>query len=204
MSFEIKEAKDIMTFIMNNSDPNHECTDVAKEMEHRYSNVTVVHYGVNHGHGWAVNDGMGIKETDYVYYFDSYINMNKGGALEGMMKLMNDDTYGIGKIIYTSMVGQNVRRNFKGEKLRFLYGVVGLLNRNTYFKFHHWTKFGLPAWKAMVDIHKNGKPNRALKNFPIMNYVKHLSGGTRSRFGGCEDIVEGFKGRKGVMIDDLD
>lgn len=195
---------DIPVLIMNNSDPNHECTDVAKEMEQRYSNVTVVHYGKNHGHGWAVNDGMKRIKTDYVYYFDSDIKMNKGGALEGMMELMDDDTYGIGKIMYTSMTGKNIRPNFEGERLRFLYAVVGLINKNMYFKFHHWTKFGLPAWKAMVDIHKNGNPDTALKNFPIMSYVKHFSGGTRSRFGDCEDIVEGFKGKKSDMTSDIE
>jgi len=199
-----KYYPDIPLLIMNNSDPDNACTDLILELVQRDAKITAVHYEKNQGHGYAFNDAMNILESDYVYYFDSDTIMFKGGAIEQMVGIMDDNIYGAGKIIYTDMGGRGIPRDYDGEKLRYLYLVVGMLNRKMYHKFHHWTKFGLIAYKAMVDIHDNGDPENMLKEFPIMSYVRHLSGGTRSKFGDCEDIVEGFRGRKADMTSELD
>jgi hypothetical protein len=190
--------------IFNNSEPSHPCTDAILDIQERVPNISSIHYGKNMGHGFAFHDAMETIESDYIYYFDSDTVMLRGGALEGLYALMGHDTYGAGKIICTAMNGKGIPKDFTGEKLRYLYLVAGMLNKDMYFKFHKWTKFGLIAYKAMVDINKNGNPDSMLKEFPIFHYVKHLSGGTRSRFGDCEDIVDGFRGRKGDMTSELD
>ena len=147
----------IPILIMNNSDQGHECTDVVKEYENRYKNVSAFHYKENQGHGTAVDDGIGMIDTKYIYYFDSDINMKVGGALEAMMKVADTETYGIGKIIETDFGGRNIPRDFDGKKLRFLFLVAGLINRKAYHRYHPWTRYGQPILKALLEIHEAGK-----------------------------------------------
>ena len=190
--------------IMNNSDPEDRCTRYLKRLERTDSKVEVCHYNENVGHGQAAREGIEMIKTKYVYYFDSDTIMYQGGVLEKMLKIMDDETYGISRIIYIDRNGKNIRNDFKGERIKYLYFVVGLLNRNMYFRFHHWTRFGLPIFKAMIEINDAGIADKALKNFPVWEYVRHIGGGTRSRFGDCEDIVKGFRGVKADMNSELD
>jgi len=181
---------DVSLLIMNNSDPDHECTDVVKEYEHRYKNIRVFNYKENQGHGTAVDDGIGMIDTDHIYYFDSDINMKVRGILEGMIAVMTDEAYGVGPVIHTDLGGRNITADCDWEKLRFLYLVVGLINRKIYHKYHPWTRYGQPILKALLEIHDTGRAEQLLKHFPVFDYVVHLSGGTRARFGDCEDIVK--------------
>ena len=73
-----------------------------------------------------------------------------------------------------------------------------------YYKFPKFTRFGLVNWKANYEMHKQGLSKKLLKNFPVTEYVYHVSGGTRAEYGDCEDIVDGFKGKKGDMFSELD
>ena len=198
---------DIPLVIVNNSGQDDPCTVYIDYLDSIDNELTIINNKKNEGHGTSFNQGMDIIKTDYVYYFDSDVIMFKGDVLEEMLNLINENIYGIGKMIYTDMGGRNIPNNYEGEKLKFFYCVAGLINRNMYYKFHRWTRFGLIAYKAMVEIHNKGLSEKILKEFPILSYVRHLSGGTRSRFGDCEDLLDDFKNkkrRKGVMTDDLD
>lgn len=181
---------DIPLLIMNNSDKDHACSSVVSEYVERYNNVRAFNFRTNQGHGTAVDMGIKNIDTDVIYYFDSDINMKVGGAIEGMMELMNDEVYGVGNVIDVDTGGRNIRHDYTGERVKFLHLVVGLLNRNMYYKFHPFTRYGLPIFKALLEIHKSGNVDKMIKYFPIFNYVKHLSGGTRSKHGDCEKIVE--------------
>jgi glycosyltransferase involved in cell wall biosynthesis len=182
----------IPLLIMNNSDPDHECTDVAKEYEHKYQNISLFNYEENQGHGHAVNDGICMINTDYIYYFDSDVNMKVEGLLEAMMAVVDKTTYAVGKIIYTDICGRNIRNEFEGERVKYLFPAACLINRSVYHEYHPWTRYGLPPFKAYLEIHK--KDDEILKEFPIFSYATHLSGGTRARYGDCEDIVKPLKG----------
>lgn len=181
---------DIPLLIMNNSDKDHACSSVVSEYVERYNNVRAFNFRTNQGHGTAVDMGIKNIATDVIYYFDSDIDMKVGGAIEGMMALMNDEVYGVGNVIDVDTGGRNIRHDYTGERVKFLHLVVGLLNRNMYYKFHPFTRYGLPIFKALLEIHKSGNVDKMIKYFPIFDYVKHLSGGTRSKFGDCEKIVE--------------
>ena len=180
---------DMPLLIMNNSDPENECSSIIIKMQKDFDNISAFHYGENCGHGDAFNHAVSMLECDYIYYFDSDINMLEGGAIEEMLKIMNENVYGVGNIIYTSMVGHVIKKDYVGERLRFLYFVCGLLNRRMYYNFHRWTKLGLIGIKAFLEIHETGRADELLRDFPIFGYVKHLSGGTRARFGDCESMA---------------
>ena len=179
-----------------------DCTNYLANLSDPY--LTIIGNPKNYGHGSEVHRGIGIIDTKLVLMMDSDTRTVRSGGIESMLKLMNPKIYGIGEIIKTDLHGRNIPKDFEGESMDFLLLSVGLVNKEQYYKYHKITKFGLINFKANEDIHQKGKSREILINFPILQYINHYPGGTRARYGDCEDIVEGFKGSKGNMHSELD
>lgn len=170
-------------------------------------NLKLIENPDNIGHGYGMQLGIDESETDLLFIFDSDIIFKSGGFIEVAMELFEEDTYGVGWILKTDMGGRSIRQNYDGEVLHYLFDAFWFTNKIQYNKYHKLHKYGLPLFKAMVEIHEAGLSEKILKPFFNRNlnqYLTHLSGGTRARYGDVEDIVKGFRGNKGDMHSDLD
>jgi len=192
--------------IIDNSEGD-ECTELIRSWLPKDPNLKLVELSENIGHGYGMHRGIEECETDYAFIFDSDIIFKNGGFIEDGLKLFDEDTYGVGWILRLDMDGRNVPKDYDGEVLLYLFDGFWFVNKSQYYKYHPLHKFGLPLFKAMVEIHNNGLSEKILK--PLFNgntnfYLNHVSGGTRKKYGDVEDLLEGFKGKKGDMSGQLD
>ena len=172
-----------------------ECTKYLEELFDKDPFLQLIKNEKNEGHGSSVHQGIGLIETDLVLMMDSDTEVVSLGGIEGMLDLMTPEVYGVGKIIKTDLGGRNVPDDFnKWETIDFLLLSVGLINKNQYYNFSQFTRFGLINFKANREINQKGLSNQLFKEFPILGYIHHYPGGTRAKYGDCEDIVEGFNG----------
>jgi len=172
-----------------------ECTKYLEELFDKDPFLQLIKNEKNEGHGSSVHQGIGLIETDLVLMMDSDTEVVSLGGIEGMLDLMTPEVYGVGKIIKTDLGGRNVPDDFnKWETIDFLLLSVGLINKNQYYNFSPFTRFGLINFKANREINQKGLSNQLFKEFPVLGYIHHYSGGTRAKYGDCEDIVEGFNG----------
>lgn len=173
-----------------------ECTRYLEELALKDVNLQLIKMESNVGHGAGMRIGIENATTDFLFIFDSDIIFFKGGFIEKALEKMDEDTYAIGWVLDLDMGGRNIHGNYKGEILKYVFDGFWFLNRNLYPLYPKLTKYGLPLFQTMLYIHKN-KLERVIKPFDFRGYLKHLFGGTRGTYGDCEDIVPGFKGRKG-------
>lgn len=185
---------DIPLLIGDNSEGD-ECSEYVDWINLNDPNVEVMFFDKNVGHGEGMHRGLESINSDLVFVFDSDVEFRDGGLLELMERNM-PGKYGAGELITLSRVGHNVRDDFQGETIKYLHPYCMMLNREEYFKYKRFTRYGLPPLQAMLEIHDLGH-ERKLVNIPCKKFVFHASGGTRARYGDVEDIVPGFSGRKG-------
>jgi glycosyltransferase involved in cell wall biosynthesis len=191
---------DLHLIIVDNSGGD-ECTKFLEKLVMRDRHLTLLKNKENEGHGDGMHQGIACCSTDYIFVFDSDVVFTKEGLLEDMLKKIDWNVYGVGWILNLDTGGRNIPMDFDGEIVRYLYPAFMLLNRSQYYKYHKFTRFGLPPFKAMKEIHRKRLSYQILIDFPVKAYLKHVSGATRAKYGDCEDIVKGFKGRKGIMDD---
>lgn len=188
-----------LSFIIVDNSADGSCSDLTKDWLKDDPHLTVLENKENEGHGDGMHQGIGWANSPYLFVFDSDVTFVKPNLIEDMMKYISPEIYGVGWLLNLDRGGRNVPANFQGEIIKYLYPAFMLLNRGQYYKFHKFTRFGLPPLKAMQEIHDIGWTDEILVDFPIRKYLTHKSGATRGRYGDCEDIVKGFKGRKGDM-----
>ena len=192
-------------YILIDNSGGDECTKLIRSWLPNDLNLTLMELPENIGHGYGMHMAIERSTTDFLFIFDSDIVFKKYGFLEGMLELMDEDTYGAGWLLEIDMGGRNIPKNYQGEILIYLFDGFWFVNKHQYYNFHRLHKYGLPLFKAMIEIHEQKLDKKILKDFPLNNnYLFHYFGGTRGAFGDCEDIVPGFKGKKGDMYTDLD
>jgi hypothetical protein len=192
-------------YILIDNSGGDSCTELMRSWLPNDPNLKLIELPENIGHGYGMHRAIEESKTDFLFIFDSDIVFRRGEFLEPMLELMEWDTYGVGWLLDLDMGGRNIPRNFDGEILVYLFDGFWFVNKNRYYKFHKLHKYGLPLFKAMHEIHEQKLDKRILKSFPLKDhYLWHHFGGTRGVFGDVEDIVPGFKGKKGDMGGQLD
>jgi len=186
-------------YIVNNSGLEDPCTDFIYGLIDRDFNTILINSDKNVGHGDGMCLGLKHIKEDYAFIFDSDVVFKVGGFLEQMIMMMEDDTYAIGEVLMLDEGGRNVPLNYGGIIVPTIFEAYALFSIDNYYKYHKFTKFGIPPFMAAKEIQKRGLSNKIIKSFPMRKHLVHLSGGTRAQFGDCEDIVDGFKGKKGDM-----
>lgn len=167
--------------VIDGSDPGDPCASYVKSLASDLT--TVVSLGKNINHGPGMHMGIGLAKTKCVLIFDSDIEMVKA-CVPAMLEMMEEDTFGVGAIGKKSLNGQPYKPPKNGwEWMAYLHPPFQLININNYKKFHRYVHHGVPCWKAMLDIHKQGLSSKILKAFPdLMNsYVRHHRKTTRRR-----------------------
>jgi len=188
-----------LPFIIIDNSVDDSCLSLTDKWVEEGHNITVVNNEKNEGHGDGMHQAIALSNTPYLFIMDSDVVIRRPRLLEDMMTYMISSIYGVGWLLNLDRGGRNVPDLFTGDIIRYLYPAFMLLNRSLYYEFPKFTRFGLPPLRAMQEIHDAGLSNKILVDFPVRVYVTHKSGATRSQYGDCEDIVDGFKGIKGDM-----
>jgi glycosyltransferase involved in cell wall biosynthesis len=186
-----------LPFIIIDNSTDNSCYHLTEDLLDVDPFLSVIKNEKNEGHGDGMHQAIGLAETPYLFVMDSDVVIRRPSLLEEMMVYMTPSIYGVGWLLNLDRSGRNVPVHFMGEIIKYLYPAFMLLNKSLYYEFPKFTRFGLPPLKAMQKIHDEGLTNKILVDFPVRVYLTHKSGATRARYGDCEDIVEGFIGRKG-------
>lgn len=149
-----------------------ECYDYVQSLPNK------VHFDFNIGHGKGMNIGITMIDDEEILIFDSDIEM-KSPCLDEMRELLDDDTYGVGKVYEVTEWGYG--------KTPCLHPYFHLIKKSNYLKYMPYIHSGAPTILANLDVHFRGM-SHILKNFPVDKYVEHRWRGTRD--------LQAFDGRR--------
>jgi GT2 family glycosyltransferase len=187
---------DMKIIIVDGSDPDNECASYVKSLVDE--NTKVVQFGYNLGHGKGMHYALQMVDTKYALMFDCDIVLLKS-PLEGMVAMMEEDTFGVGYIELVAMDGHDFGvypHHALETPTKYLHPYFQLLQVKNYFKYTPYVHHGAPCYKTMNEIKALGLSDMILKEFPGLGhtsgeginwksapreYVKHDVGGTRFR-----------------------
>lgn len=139
----------------------------------------------NVGHGLALNQGIELVGTSYVFLLDSDTRTERGGFLEKMLKLFetDDQLFAVGWLRKVGKTGVAYRIQSKAPKdaLPYVHPYACLLDVAKFRQLRPFNESGAPALKTMYDARELGFH---LADFPIDEYIWHKVAGTRGLFGG--------------------
>jgi GT2 family glycosyltransferase len=155
---------DLPLLIIDNSDKSNDCYTYVKSLESEYTKV--IHVDQNIGHGRGMDMGLRMIKTPYALIFDSDIEMVKSPVAQ-MLKMMDDDTFGVGWIYNIGLDGQDYgfRHKAKEPRILYLHPYFQLVNVKNYKKFHPYVHHGAPCYLTMVDIWEKKLSSKILKQF---------------------------------------
>ncbi len=148
----------------------------------------VLRTGKNLGHGIGADLCITKPKSKYVYIFESDVLMYKAGLIEAMLELMDDKTYGIGRLDDLTYEGYDwLPADWKGRSRKRIWIFASLINVEQYLKFPRFNSDrgtnAEPVVDAMRAIEDSGRSTELLKQFNTEAYVEHLYGGTRKKVG---------------------
>jgi hypothetical protein len=160
-----KYHPEMLIIIVDGSDPSDPCRAYVESLTSPYTMLILAGYNIGHGRGMDL--AIRQVKTKYALIFDSDIEMLKS-PVEGMLALMESDTYGVG---YTEPTGEDgfeygAHPHHKNEKVtRYLHPYFMLLQVSEYYKYAPFVQHGAPCYKTMVDIKRRGLSDKILKEF---------------------------------------
>lgn len=162
--------------IVDGSPKNSECQRYVKGLPNEDENIISLLVDHNIGHGLGMNLGIDYVETPFVLFFDTDIVMVKS-PLQGMLDMMEDDTYGCGYSEITAPDGHDwgvLPKHKKNDepKVRYLHPYFQLIQVKEYRKYKPYIHHGAPAISAMWDIYKKGLSDKVLKEFEGLGHTK--------------------------------
>jgi GT2 family glycosyltransferase len=169
---------ELRIIIINGSTVGHECDHYCKDLNNPF--IEVANVGYNIGHGPGMNLGITMADTDFVLLFDTDITL-KGMPLQRMMELFEEDTFGVGEVIYDDqLIGPyNIKFGKGEEKFSVLHPYFHIIQKKVYRKFLPYVQSGGPCFLTALDIFSQGLSDKILKPFPVRDYVDHTWRGTR-------------------------
>jgi len=168
--------------IIDGSDPKDPCAFYVKSLASDKTKTISLGYNIDHGKGMCM--GIDKVKTKYALIFDSDIEMLKS-PVEWMLKMMEEDTFGVGVVGKTGFDGIDCGLSPQHSKtgcISYLHPYFQLISIENYRKFHPYIHHGAPCISTMIDIHKKGLSEKILKDFPKLKatFVKHYGQGTRN------------------------
>lgn len=146
------------------------------------ANITSVLNERNLGHGPAMNVGIRLAKTRYVFLYDSDASLRRAGLLEAMLAEFAKNP----KKLYAIGWLRNVDR-FSGVPMKksgmpYVHPHAAMIDRGKFLQLTSMEHSGAPCTGNMRTALAKGFQ---IKDFPLLkNYVKHLEAGTRRRFDG--------------------
>lgn len=146
--------------------------------------MTLIKNEDNTGHGPALNQGLRYVYTPYVFLLDSDTRTNKGGFLEEMLELFdNDDSlFAAGWLrMVNPHNGVSFAKQNTNHGLRYIHPYACLMDMGKFWHLKRFTATGAPALELMKDVKRKGFKTY---DYPIKDYIWHKEAGTRGLFGG--------------------
>ena len=183
---------DMKLIIIDNSGTNRPegpiCTEALKVYCETDKLAKLIVMPRNLGHGVAMNHGFKQIKTDYVYVFESDVEMRSPGLIEAMLKKITPEIYSVGPILNVCYKhAKKASKDFPLRTMRRLWPYSSLLSIKTYFKYPAWDSDKgtnvAPLLKAMQVIADSSKEDKLMIEFDVDKYVFHKGGGTRTVVG---------------------
>ena len=201
---------DMPIIIIDGSDKDDPCYSYASSLASAVTTVGVCGYNIGHGRG--MDAGIRLCKTRFALIFDSDIVMLKS-PVQLMLDMMEEDTYGVGYLEKSAYDGYEYGAKPQHKNKPYMYMLhpfFHLLQVSEYHKFHRYVHHGAPAFKAALDIHKQGLTDKIIKRFPGLGHthgkgfgwsavpgewILHDTAGTRKdrRRRGKQEIEQGWE-----------
>jgi len=145
------------------------------------SNVLLVENDQNIGHGFALNLGFELANTEYVFTLDSDTRVEQCGFLEAMISRFEkfSNLFAIGWLRYVNENGVANKKHKTG--LPYVHPHAALYKRDLFFQMEPFDDSGAPSILLMKDVQRLGL---RLEDFPVHSYIWHKVAGTRGIFRG--------------------
>ncbi len=150
------------------------------------ANVRAVLNPRNLYHGPALDQGVRLARTKYVFTLDSDCEIRLGGFLEDMLSHFEDaSTYAVGGLRYKNRFGftygyGEAHEPEKRGHIPYIHPYAMLLDREKYLGLRPFIHHGAPCIRNMEDAQRAGY---RVVHFPIGDFVLHRMEGTSSSYG---------------------
>lgn len=183
----------MLIIIVDGSNEGDPCREYVKSIASERTSCLLINYNIGHGKGMDL--ALSKCKTPYALLFDSDIEMLKS-PLEGMLAMMEPETYGVGLIEQSGLDGYEYGAHgaHQGQpSMNYLHPFFQLISVDNYRKHHPYVHHGAPCYLAALDLFKKGL-SHTVKQFPGIHhtggmgwnwkpmpseYVKHETYGTR-------------------------
>lgn len=193
--------------VIDNSDEGSDCQ---KHIAGYASDITSIYqFKENIAHGRGLNFAIQKVKTEYALIMDSDTVILKD-PLKEMMKLFDDNTYGVGCITEVGKDGYDFRA-MKAHKvpIPYLHPFFALIRVSEFWKYKPFVHHGAPWYKAAKDLFDKNESHK-IKHFNGLrafdhaadgrliavktDYVFHDFGGTRRKLKsmGRDEIPQGW------------
>lgn len=173
-----------------------------RKLANKYDDLLLVSNSRNVGHGKALNQGIALADTPYVFTLDSDTRTDCGGFLELMLEQFSLDwsLFAIGWLRYVSPLSGVAYPDQSGAIGHpYVHPYASLLSVEKFRSCRPFNDQGAPAIELMLSAVRQGF---TLQGFPIDDYIWHKVAGTRGMFGGsCRpgvDMEPGPWSRRGI------
>jgi glycosyltransferase involved in cell wall biosynthesis len=195
----LKHYPDIRLILIDNGSRDNS-TEYVKHVSRDNHAVTCVINEKNRYHGPAMDQGVKLSTTRYVFTLDSDCEILRGGFLEEMLALFADpNLYAVGRLVHMDRYGFEAQAG-RGRRIRYVHPSAMLLDREKYLTLKSFVHHGSPCIKNMKDAAQVGYK---LRDFPLSDFVRHYGRGTCSRYGyglSPRTSVERLLSRLGLFI----
>ncbi|MDI6803508.1 MAG: glycosyltransferase [Bacteroidota bacterium] len=131
-------------------------------------------------HGPAMHDAINLCSTDLVLFIDSDCEVLRGGFVEAMIELIEQDmqNYAIGKLEILNKRGFLVKPNQTG--IRYIRPICMMIRKSLYSILPPFQLHGAPC---LANMKIAAVRNFCLIDFDIHKFIFHKGRGTASKFG---------------------
>jgi glycosyltransferase involved in cell wall biosynthesis len=175
-----------LTVILIDNGSGDESSRYVGRLGETMSNVRAVLNPRNLYHGPALDQGVRLARTDYVFTLDSDCEILLGGFLEEMLSHFEDpSTYAVGGLRYKNRFGftygyGETQEPEKRGRVPYIHPYAMLLDRKKYLGLRPFIHHGAPCIRNMEDAQRAGY---RVAHFPIGDFVLHRMEGTSSSHG---------------------
>lgn len=179
----------ILLILIDNGSKD-DSTEYIKAVDKKHTNITVILNERNLGHGPALNIGIRLAKTPYIFLYDSDASLKRAGLLEAMLVEFkkNSKLYALG---WLRNVDKFSGVPMKAKGMRYIHPYAAMIDRGKFLQLKPMENSGAPCTGNMRSALARGFQ---VGDFPLLqNYVKHLEAGTRRRFDGHWRPKEGVR-----------
>jgi GT2 family glycosyltransferase len=148
--------------------------------------VEVVANERNRYHGPAMDQGIRLARTRFVFTLDSDCEVFAGGFLERMLAAFEDDaTYAVGELRYKNRFGYTYGYDARAQpekrgRIPYIHPYAMLIDREKYLGLRPFIHHGAPCIRNMASAKHAGY---TVVSFPIYDFVLHHAEGTSADHG---------------------